>query len=310
MNNFTRRIVRIFAAWIVALLAVSPALAQAPREAARPRETPIPPPAFPSGMRLYPGVAPGSEDAAQAELWEQSANERRVRNVTVPVLIPVLPAPGKANGTAVIVLPGGAFRLLAMDKEGFGVASLLAQQGVTAYVLKYRLLETPASLADMERAKKEGMASGRSIATSPLAIDDGRRAVRMVRENAARWGIHPNRIGMIGFSAGAMTTLEVVLGPDAGSRPDFAGIIYGPMGARPVPSEAPPLFVALAADDPLFGHGDFGLVSAWQQAGKPVELHMFAQGGHGFGMTRQSLTSDLWSEEFLAWMRMRGLIER
>lgn len=297
-------------AMIAAVMIVNPAPAQTPPGAAQPQETSIPTPQFPSAIRLYPGVAPGSEGAAQVEVWEHEARGRAVRNVTVPVLIPVLPAAGQANGTAVIVVPGGAFRLLAIDNEGFGVANLLAQHGVTAYVLKYRLVETPASHADMLRARREGMKSGKPISTPSEAIDDGRRAVQIVRENAGRWGLRPDRIGMIGFSAGAMTTLETVLGPTPASRPDFAGIIYGPMGARTVPDDAPPLFVALAADDPLFGHGDFGLVSAWQKAGKPVELHMFGQGGHGFGMATQRVTSDLWSEEFLAWMRMRGLIEK
>jgi acetyl esterase/lipase len=308
MNTWSRCVIRNISIALAALIAVNPAFAQAPREAAQAPEVSIPVPEFPSAIRLYPGVAPGSEGAAQVELWEQQANERRVRNVTVPELIPVLPAAGKANGTAVIVLPGGAFRRLAMDKEGLGVANLLAQQGVSAYVLKYRLVETPASRADMAREMRKEMASGKAIGTFALAVEDGRHALRMVRENAGRWGLRPDRIGMIGFSAGAMTTLEVVLGPDPASRPDFAGIVYGPMSARPVPNDAPPLFVALAADDPLFAHGDFGLVSAWQKAGKPVELHMFGQGGHGFGMVKQGLTSDLWSEEFLAWMRMRGLL--
>jgi acetyl esterase/lipase len=162
----------------------------------------------------------------------------------------------------------------------------------------------------MVREMRRAMTSGQAIPTLPLAIDDGRRALRIVRDNAGRWGLRPDRIGMIGFSAGAMTTLEVVLGPDAASRPDFAGIIYGPTGARSVPGDAPPLFLALAADDPLFAHGDFGLIGAWQKAGRPVELHFFGQGGHGFGMTKQGTTSDLWSEEFLAWMRMRGLVEK
>jgi acetyl esterase/lipase len=310
MTGWNRSVFRKIVVTIAAFVVVNPVLAQAPRDATQPTEITITVPEFASAIRLYPGVAPGSEGSTQVELWEQQANERRARNVTVPVLIPVLPEAGKANGTAVIILPGGAFRRLAMDKEGFGVANLLAQQGVTAYVLKYRLVATPASRADMVREMQREMASGKPIPTFPLAIDDGRRAVRIVRENAARWGLRPDRIGMIGFSAGAMTTLEVVLGPDPASRPDFAGIIYGPMSARPVPSDAPPLFVALAADDPLFAHGDFGLVSAWKKAGKPVELHFFGQGGHGFGMARQGLTSDLWSEQFLAWMRMRGLIEK
>jgi acetyl esterase/lipase len=295
---------------IAAFIIVNPGLAQAPRDAAQPPETTIPTQEFSSAIRLYPGVAPGSEGASQVELWEQQGNERRARNVTVPVLIPVLPPAGKANGTAVIILPGGAFRRLAMDKEGLAVANLLAQQGVSAYVLKYRLVETPASRADMVLDMRKAMASGKAIGTFPLAIDDGHRAMQIVRENAGRWGLRPDRIGMIGFSAGAMTTLEVVLGPDPASRPDFAGIIYGPMGERPVPGDAPPLFVALAADDPLFAHGDFGLVSAWQKSGRPVELHFFGKGGHGFGMARQGFTSDLWSEQFLAWMRMRGLIEK
>lgn len=291
-----------------ALCVVSVVAAQVPGAGARVSETTIPAPAFASALRLYPGAAPGSENAAHAERWEQQANDRRVRNVTVPELIPVLPAAGQANGTAVIVLPGGAFRRLAMDKEGLRVAALLAQQGVTAFVLKYRLVETPASLAEMESEMRAQIASGKVISTFPLAIEDGRRAMQLVRESAARWGVQRDRVGMIGFSAGAMTTLQVVLGADAASRPDFAGIIYGPMGEVAVPANAPPLFVALAADDPLFGKGDFGLVSAWQKAGRPVELHFYERGGHGFGMAKQGGTSDLWADQFVAWLRMRGLI--
>src|SRR5438067_9428440 len=127
MNSWSRRVVQKIAVSIAAVLVVNPGFAQAPRGATPAPEIPIPVPEFSSAIRLYPDAAPGSENATQVELWEQQANERRVRNVTVPVLIPVLPAAGKANGTAVIILPGGAFRRLAMDKEGFGVANLLAQ---------------------------------------------------------------------------------------------------------------------------------------------------------------------------------------
>jgi acetyl esterase/lipase len=153
------------------------------------------------------------------------------------------------------------------------------------------------------------MASGARIETDPLAVADGRRAVQLLRENAGRWGLRSRRIGMIGFSAGAMTTLEVLLGPEAAARPDFAAMIYGPMSARPVPADAPPLFLASAADDRLFANGDFGLVGAWQKAGKPVELHMYEKGGHGFGMKKQGLSSDAWPEQFWTWMRTRGLVE-
>jgi acetyl esterase/lipase len=270
---------------------------------------PIPVPSAPNEIRLYPGVAPGSEGATHTEQWNQTADNRRARNVVVPTLIPVLPAAGKANGTAVIVAPGGAFRLLSMDNEGYLVANWLAQRGVSAFVLKYRLVETPAKEEDFIRARQQGAASGQRIGTFPLAVDDGRRAVQLVRENAARWKLRPGRIGMIGFSAGAMTTLEVSTGPNAATRPDFAAMIYGPMAAREVSADAPPVFLALAADDPLFGNGDFGLVSSWKKAGRPVELHFYERGGHGFGMKKQGLSSDVWPEQFWAWMRMRGLVE-
>lgn len=271
--------------------------------------TPIPVPSTPGEIRLYPGLAPGSEAATHTEQWTQFADGRRARNVVVPMLVPVLPAAGKANGTAVIVAPGGAFRLLSMDNEGHLVANWLAQRGVSAFILKYRLVETPAKEEDFIRARQQGAASGQRIDTFPLAVDDGRRAVQLVRENAARWNLRPGRVGMIGFSAGAMTTLEVVTGPDAATRPDFAAMIYGPMGAREVSADAPPVFLALAADDPLFANGDFGLVSSWKKAGRPVELHFYERGGHGFGMKKQGLSSDAWPEQFWAWMRMRGVVE-
>lgn len=304
------RFVRNLALSFAAVAAAYPVCAQEGAGAAPAPEVAIPTPVFPAALRLYPGVAPGSEGATQVEQWERQDDERRARNVTVPELIPVLPAAGRANGTAVVILPGGAFRRLAMDKEGLGVAKLLAREGVSAYVLKYRLVETPASLADMARQMREERAAGKVVTTPALPVDDGRRALRLVRENAARWGLRGDRIGMIGFSAGAMTTLEVALGTDPASRPDFAAMIYGPVSARAVPGDAPPLFLALAADDPLFGHSDLGLFGAWQKAGRPAELHVFGQGGHGFGMTRQGLTSDLWADEFLAWMRMRGLLQK
>ncbi len=274
----------------------------------------IPAPVMPSAMRLYPGVAPGSEDSTQVERWEQSPDQRRVRNVTIPELIPVLPSADKATGTAIIIAPGGAFRRLAIDNEGFHVATWLAQQGIAAFVLKYRVMETPADPADVARAMAQDRAQATTAAartpTFPLAIDDARRAMQLVRDNATRFQLKPGRIGMLGFSAGAMTTLEVVMHPDASSKPDFAGMIYGPLSARPVPADAPPVFLALAADDPLFSNGDFGLVEAWLKARKPVEFHLYGQGAHGFGMKQQNLTSDLWQGQFLAWLKMRGLTVR
>jgi acetyl esterase/lipase len=304
MQRSPHPLFRTFLAALAGLLVFSPASALAQGGG-----TPIPVPSAPSEIRLYPGVAPGSETATHTEQWTQFADGRRARNVVVPMLIPVLPAAGKANGTAVIIAPGGAFRLLSMDNEGHRVADWLAQRGVSAFILKYRLVDTPAKEEDFIRARQQGVASGQRIGTFPLAVDDGRRAVQLLRENAARWNLRPGRLGMIGFSAGAMTTLEVVTGPNAATRPDFAAMIYGPMGAREVSADAPPVFLALAADDPLFANGDFGLVSSWKKAGRPVELHFYERGGHGFGMKKQGLSSDVWPEQFWAWMRMRGMVE-
>lgn len=305
MQRSPYRLFRLFLAVLASLLLFGPGGSWA-----QSLGTAIPVPEAPNEIRLYPGVAPGSEAATHTEQWNQTADNRRARNVVVPTLIPVLPAAGKSNGTAVIVAPGGAFRILSMDNEGYLVANWLAQRGVTAFVLKYRLVDTPAKEEDFIRARQQGAASGQRIGTFPLAVDDGRRAVQLVRENAARWNLRPGRVGMIGFSAGAMTTLEVATGSSAASRPDFAALIYGPMSARDVDTDAPPLFMALAADDPLFANGDFGLVNSWKKAGRPVELHFYERGGHGFGMKKQGLSSDVWPEQFWAWMRMRGLVEQ
>jgi len=304
MQRLPCSFVSTFLAMLVGLLAFCPVGAFAQTG------MPIPTPSAPDEIRLYPGVAPGSEAATHTERWTQFADNRRARNVVVPTLIPVLPPAGRANGTAVIVAPGGAFRILSMDNEGYLVANWLAQRGVSAFVLKYRVVETPASEEEFIRARQQGAASGQRIGTFPLAVDDGRRAVQLVRENASRWGLRPGRIGMIGFSAGAMTTLEVITGSNAANRPDFAAMIYGPMSAREVSADAPPVFLALAADDPLFANGDFGLVNSWKKAGRPVELHFYERGGHGFGMKKQGLSSDVWPEQFWAWMRMRGLVEQ
>ena len=114
---------------------------------------------------------------------------------------------------------------------------------------------------------------------------------------------------MIGFSAGAMLTLSTTLyGKDV--NPAFIGDIYGPLGAVKVPRNAPPLFIALAADDPFFANGGFGLIDSWKAAKRPVEFHLFEQGGHGFGMYPKETTSTGWFEAFCSWLRMHGYIKK
>lgn len=129
-----------------------------------------------------------------------------------------------------------------------------------------------------------------------------------MRTRADEWGVDPQRIGMVGFSAGAMLTLATTLaGEDA--RPAFIGNLYGPLAPLDVPVDAPPLFVAIAADDGLFANGGFGLVERWRAAQRPVEFHLYEQGGHGFGMYRKPTTSTGWFDAFTRWMAMHGWLE-
>lgn len=236
-----------------------------------------------------------------------------VRNVVRPTITPYLPDPAKATGAAVIVAPGGAFLSLSMTGEGSDVARWLADHGVAAFVLKYRLNETPrddrAFLGVMGQRFAAAAQPGavREI-EEPRATQDALRALAMVREEAATWHLDPARVGMIGFSAGAMTTLKAVLDGKGDQRPAFIGYIYGPMTGIAVPADAPPMFNAIAMDDGLFKGQGFGIVEAWRQAKRPVELHAYERGDHGFGAGRPGTTTAMLLPQFLAWMDMRGLL--
>ncbi|MYM25400.1 alpha/beta hydrolase fold domain-containing protein [Duganella sp. FT135W] len=250
--------------------------------------------------------------SAATEDWMNMFGLRVVRNVTQPALYPVRPAAGKANGTAVIIAPGGAFLSLAFDTEGMMVARYLAQRGITSFVLKYRLDPTPKEAPAFLRVVGERMSGGNPRRTHidpaesadiPLAQEDGLAAVRWVRGHAAEYGVDPARIGIIGFSAGAVTAMNVATAYDAGSRPDFVGAIYGAAPERPVPKDAPPVFVALAADDGIMAYAGVPIFEAWRAAGRSAELHVYAAGEHGFGMRKVGTSADNWNEHFVQWLK-------
>ena len=275
--------------------------------------TPMPIPEQRDAIELNTGRLP---DAPYPEVWHEQYGSSFARNVTVATLTPFLPDPSKANGTAIIVAPGGGFRTLSMENEGWDVAKALAKRGVAAFVLKYRLNQTPAEMPAFERSMAE-MFSGavRAPRMDPATaipglsprIADSRAAFALVRQRAKSWNVNPERIGMIGFSAGAMLTMATALaGQDA--KPAFIGNIYGPLSPVAVPSDAPPMFVALAADDPLFAGKGMGLIESWQTAKRPVEFHLYERGGHGFGMYPKETTSTGWFEAFLSWLRMHGML--
>ena len=184
---------------------------------------------------------------------------------------------------------------------------ILERRNDPPFVLKYRLNETPADNdAFMARVSETFARAGKSDAggelSEPHATADALQALKLIRQSAAKWGIDPARVGMIGFSAGAMTAMQAVLTGKPDARPAFFGYIYGPMHAVSVPVDAPPMFAALALDDGLFGRQGFGIVDAWHQAGRPVELHAYEHGGHGFGTGRTGTTSTQVIAEFIAWM--------
>jgi acetyl esterase/lipase len=268
---------------------------------------------------LWPGVAPGSENWTRKEATAMTEKGPMVRNVVQPTITAFLPEKSKAVGTAIIVAPGGAFRYLAMESEGTKVAEWLRERGVAAFVLKYRVAEMPVS----DEAFREYRARLNSGArpTTPndtaemqtireLAANDGRQAIKIVRQRASEWGIDPNRIGIMGFSAGAMLTMSVVMQHEAESRPNFAAPIYGRAVDGPVPQDAPPLFIACAQNDPLIPASQSAkLFTQWKEAGKSAELHIYSKGGHGFGLLKQGLPSDSWIDRFGDWLASEGLLK-
>ena len=285
--------------------------AELPVQAQNDRMTPIATPAQPNAIALATGILP---NAKARESWHSQYGSVFVRNVSRATLTPFLPERGRSTGTAVIVAPGGGFTTLSMENEGWDVARALAAKGVAAFVLKYRLNPTPQDLAGYEgamRARPGGVSlapaarAEQMMATLAPQLADAQAAFALVRRRAGEWHVDPNRVGMVGFSAGAMLTLATTLrGHDA--KPAFIGVIYGPLAPVTVPASAPPMFVALAADDPLFGTGGFGLIDSWRAAKRPVEFHLFEQGGHGFGMYPKPTTSTGWFDEFARWMTMHG----
>ncbi|MBP8303364.1 MAG: dienelactone hydrolase family protein [Phycisphaerae bacterium] len=286
-------------------------------------------------IQIWPGVAPGSENWTQAEgAIKGSDGEDRTVNVVTPTLTVYLPEKGKATGAGVLIAPGGGFVHLAIHNEGYRVASWLQERGIAAFVLKYRLRQrTPEELQGGSSRAPGGGAAGRPAAarsadTSSAApgrapagpgrggmdnagqygIADGIQALTVLRRRAQEWGLAPDKIGMVGFSAGGMVTSGVLLQEDAAARPAFAGLIYGaPFGALPaVPQELPPVFLAWAQDDRTAGAACGRFHEALKAAGSAPEVHIYKSGGHGFGTSKQGTTSDHWMEEFYHWLQAQG----
>ncbi|HWA27143.1 MAG TPA: alpha/beta hydrolase fold domain-containing protein [Lacunisphaera sp.] len=285
---------------------------------------PLEAPAEPGAIALNTG---GVENQPEKESWFRQWGEPMVRNVSAATLTPFLPDPAKANGTAVIVAPGGGFRWLSINNEGWKIAKALNERGVAAFVLKYRLQPTPPTIEGLTQAMNRTFAppappaAGTAGAATPPAaeaprpprpdltnqLQDAEAAYAMIVARAKEWNVNPDRIGMMGFSAGAGLTMHCTLHSKT-MKLLFIAPIYGGMGPVEVPKDAPPLFVAIAANDFLF-NGQFGLIKSWFDAKRPVEFHLYQDGGHGFGMGYPNHPTYWWFEPFTHWLDHNGFLK-
>lgn len=233
-------------------------------------------------------------------------------NVTHPTVTVVRPAPGRATGAAMIVLPGGGFNSLLWDLEGTEIANYLAERGVTAFVLKYRVREpTPEQLADFYREPTGARLMVVLADNVNEATEDALQTVRFVRANASRFRVDPNRVGMIGFSAGAITTLRVLHAADDASRPNLAASIYGFDTEQSAPAVSPPLFLAHARDDAVIpAAASEAVAAAWRGAGASVDLHIYETGNHAFALGHPGTASAAFAGEFEAWLAAQGFLQR
>jgi acetyl esterase/lipase len=285
-------------------------------------------------IRLWPDGPPTRIDDVPDEVEYPvragvAAGTTFLRNISDPTLTVFTPPAGSGNGIGVIVVPGGGWTINAWTHEGIDVAHWLTALGYTAFVLKYRVQASDPDQAAFDAAMATidaGLAAPLPDAKKPREIsrlisterylqaraacaDDGRRAIELVREHAQRFDVRADALGMIGFSAGAFLAVDVALDPRAAQVAFIAPIYGGETRGAAVPADAPPLFMAVAQDDILVKIVE-GLHADWSAADRPSELHVFARGGHGFGMVGQGLPSDRWADLFLAWLDDLGVAGR
>jgi acetyl esterase/lipase len=269
---------------------------------------------------LYNGSVPGSENWN----WDEGVSDdnawktKIVYNVTKPSLTVFTPDPSIANGTSIVICPGGGFFALSINSEGYDVAKWLVKKGVTCFVLKYRLAHSVNN--DPIKDFNESMTGlnkevqQRQIASVPLALADGKAAIAYLRAHASELKINPDKIGIIGFSAGGSITASTIFNYTKENKPNFAAPIYPYFPKEMlgvVAEDAPPIFIAVASDDQLHLQShSIDLYTKWNTSKKDAELHVYNQGGHGFGMRSQHLPCDTWIERFADWLQLEGFLTK
>ena len=253
----------------------------------------------------------GGEKEYHSELWDTKV----VTNVSLPTMMMYEAAKDKATGASVIIAPGGWLFAHSIESEGIWVAEWLAKNGVTAFVLKYRLVPTGedgvAEISHLSQTNPSKlMAEVQKVI--PYSVADGLEAITYVRNNALQYDLDPNKIGFMGFSAGGAVTMGVGYEYKDQSKPNFLVPVYAWVEAMPVREprdDAPPMLIVCATDDPLgLAKGSIELYNSWHENQISVGLHMYARGGHGFGMRKNGNASDSWIERFYDWAVNEGII--
>lgn len=265
-------------------------------------------------LPVWPGVAPGASANPAPEADTTTAKDNliagrpliRLGNVSSPTLT-FYPAKGHNSGAAVVVFPGGGYQILAIDLEGTEVCDWLTSAGVNCVLLKYRVPNTG------------------PFPKSPAALQDAQRAVGLVRQHAVEWHIDPSRVGVLGFSAGAHLAAALSTHYDQplytpldaadhlSCRPDFAVIVYpgylaladknfAPNADINPTAQTPPQFIVQAADDPVHVENATVYFQQLNKAKVPTELHVYAQGGHGYGLRRTELPVTAWPQAVETWL--------
>jgi acetyl esterase/lipase len=260
--------------------------------------------AKPVGLHEIPLYEKNTVAVADTELWERFFGQVMVRNTSLPSLIPMLPDADKRNGKTIIIVPGGGYQFVSIENEGFGIAEQLKAEGYSTFILKYRLPHTPEdpqqNIAAL--AKLFSSLGDKKLADHTPAVDDLAAALKLLASRSAEWGVDPQQMGVIGFSAGARTAIRLLENHPEASLAQHVALIYPPMSHTVKKGPRPPLFLAIAADDPLFNNGAMALPEAWYRQSSNIEFHLFSGGGHGFGSRPSGSTSDRWMANYLNWL--------
>ena len=260
----------------------------------------------PQVIPIWSDGAPGSadrRDRPEVTVLSPDKTYQRVSSIHTPSITVYPAAADRANGTAVLILPGGGFQFLSIDLEGSEVAAWFNRQGITAFVVKYRLPNEPDSTYTMGDA-----------------LADAQRAIRLVRSRAAEWGVRPDRIGTVGFSAGGRIAADAGLRFQAGqptatrelqrvsSRPDFQILVYGFTAPDAIPANTPPTFLVCAHNDGDKPRQAVALYSALLTNKVPAELHIYSLGGHAYAMREFGHPINTWNQRLRDWLQTMGLV--